>query len=274
MEYSTFIIKHPKMRELDPDNIPTELKISTMTLTCKLPVIFDVFNIAKELQLSTDFIHCVKCGNSSEVARSLLPLKKKKVKKTKKPSLGSAKNFYNQATLVIYSKQEGDDNYIKLNIKLFKNGAIQITGCKKISYAMWALYRLFKIFRYREHRISEETVVISSYAHPKCFLNILGLQNFRIAMINSNFKISFKIDREKLFKKMTLEKYDCSYDPARHAGVHIRYKVEGAIKPVSLFVFDAGSIIITGVRTYKNLMEVYKFINIYLLENYAYVAQS
>lgn len=286
LNYTRYIEAHPNIKELDPDNLPKELSISTMTGSCKLPVSFNVPNIAKYLPLSSSFILGVKCGNSGrsdvgaishnkikqhadpiEVERMMIPIKKKSSKK--KIVKKSIKNFYNQATIVINSPQQNvPKGIIKLNIKVFKNGAFQFTGCKKISYIVWALDNLLSIFNEGVDVIENGETVKKTFAYPQCFLHILNIYKFRISMINSNFVIGFMIDREKVFNKMIADKYDCSFDPARHAGVHVRYTIDKTIKPLSIFIFDKGSIIITGARTYLHIMECYKFINTYLLEHY------
>lgn len=284
LNYAQYIKDNPKIKELDPDNLPKELSISTMTGSCKLPVLFNVFNIAKYLPISSSFILGVKCGNSERcssisetgigiVERMMVPIKKKSSKK--QPIKKTSKNFYNQATIVINSPQPTvPKGIIKLNIKVFKNGAFQFTGCKKISYIIWALDNLFSIFKEGVEVMTDGVLVKKTFAHPQCFLHLLSMSKFRISMINSNFVIGFKIDREKVFNKMTADKYDCVFDPARHAGVHVRYTVDATIKPLSIFIFDKGSIIITGARTYLHIMECYKFINIYLMEHYGEFVQK
>lgn len=287
IEYGKYIETHPKLREIDPNDLPIELSISTMTGSCKFPVIFNIVNIAKYLPLSTEFIQGVKCGNAGEISRFITPIEKKKqpkINKSHKVSKPSkySKNFYNQATIVINSQQQ--NILIKLNIKIFKNGAFQFTGCKKISYVVWALDNLLSILRKDKCFVENEITIKKSFAEPKCFLNLLSVTKFRISMINSNFSIGFAIDREKVFNRMTIDKYECSYDPSRHAGVHVKYYPNKVIpseevsdievKPLSIFIFDGGSIIITGARTYQHIMECYKFINIYLLEHYDEISQS
>jgi TATA-box binding protein (TBP) (component of TFIID and TFIIIB) len=239
-----------------------------MTLACKLPIKFNVILIAKYLELSESFIQTIKCGNNSEICRTLVPIKHKNKKPTKK----NKKNFYNQVTIVINCVDVS-----KINVKLFKNGSIQITGCKNISSVIWILKKLF--FKLQEPvQITEESIIetnfTQTYADPYIFLNIMDISDLKIAMINSNFDIGFNIDREKLFDLLISNKYDCEYDPSRHAGVKIRYKVSYSNEhSSSIFVFDKGSIIITGAQNYLQIMECYKFINIYLIENYVKIVR-
>lgn len=467
MSYSQFVKTNPKIVELDPINLPSDLFISTMTLTCKMPLKFDTTMIAKNLPLSSNFIQTVMCGNDNEICRSLIPIKKKTCRTTKKrksvfnnkislilndddnfklnikisknglvqlttniykickmlipfpqkmlklmekqgkyynqitlifnnnehtlniklfengsvehthtdninkrlctnktirsnmkikkvynriimifnnndkfkvniklfkngliqmatlkefsddikylkrkninkligtikkrtrntnklsitindkskrelilsndgrviqtdnkikfltqfkgqsdlPNKKQKRNFYNQVTIIL----NNNDN-MKANVKLFKNGALQLTGCKSISPVIWGLSLLFEMLK--------KPIDGKYYAEPYIFIDIKNITDMRIAMINSNFIIGFEINREKLFEILTNDEIECSYDSSRHAGVNIRYETK--INKTSIFVFDTGSIIITGAKTYKQLVDCYKFINMYLISN-------
>lgn len=259
LSYDAFLKLHPKIQLLDP-NIPEDLQISTMTLVCKIPTFFNVLNIAKYVELDKQFILSVKWGNTNEVFRSLIAMKSKKDK------MAVRKNFYNQSTMIIRTINTG-----RINIKLFRNGAIQLTGCKNISIPMWILYNLFSVLRKSKYIVENNEDKEIKYVTCAAFLHIESIFNLRIAMINSNFNIDFHINREKLFNLLTIDKYDCVYEPSRHAGVNLRYASTSSIdngKPTSIFVFDKGAIIITGARNYRQLIECYKFINVYLLEHY------
>ena len=85
-------------------------------------------------------------------------------------------------------------------------------------------------------------------------------------MINSNFNIGFNIDREKLFEKLILNNYECTYDPIIHACVNLKYTIKS--KKISIFIFESGSIIITGANNCNQILCAYNFINKYLLTNY------
>ena len=269
-EYRQFMRDNPKLVELDPHELPNDLSISTITLTCKLPVKFNVISIAKYLELSKTFIQSVMCGNNNEICRTLIPLKRKK----KKTLAKSKKNFYNQVTIIVNYNE-----MCKFNVKLFKNGSLQLTGCKNISSVIWILSKLFD--KLREPYITDNSETIR-YAEPYIFMNIYDLYDLKIAMINSNFDIGFNIDREKLFTNLISDGHECIYDPSRHAGVNIRYtilqnspdlKTQLEFTP-SIFVFEKGSIIITGARNYMQIISCYKFINQYLITNYKKIVRQ
>lgn len=259
--YDEFIRDNPEIKTLDPNGLPDDLTISTMTCICRLPVIFNVINIARHLPLSSGFIQTIKCGNSGEIYRSLFLKKIKPRKKIAKKYKNM--NFYNQVTIVVNTTEH------KMNFKLFRNGSMQITGCKKISVMIWMMKILLEKLsgHIYSSSVDGDKIIVRSYANPDWLSDIQCVTHLRIVMINSNFNIGFRMDREKVFRTLIEDKYDCSYDPSRHAGVKLKYTPKGDDMAVSIFIFDKGSIIITGGRNYRQIGESYKFINEYLIKN-------
>src|SRR3972149_672725 len=82
------------------EDLPEDLHISTVTLTCCLDTEFYLENISKYVTLSNDGIVYVRYGNDESTNRSIMPITKSKSKRNKK----SRKTFYNQATVLIKSK--------------------------------------------------------------------------------------------------------------------------------------------------------------------------
>ena len=278
--YGKFIQENPRIVELDPHDLPKDLVITTITQTCKLPVNFNVVSIAKRIPLSKNFIHTVKCGNCGEICRSIIPINERKIRKKKKyvslkKNIKPKKNFYNQVSIVVSTPEK-----IKMNVKLFRNGSLQITGGVNISSVIWVIDQIFKLIQ----NMSTSRI---TYVFPIIFLNIMELYDYSIGMINSNFNIGFRIKRNVLFEKLTSDGFDCSFDSARYAGVKLRYYTnisnvsgvsnkqqtktnnEEIIEHASTIpVFESGAVIITGSRNFKELVMCYKFINTYLIENY------
>jgi TATA-box binding protein (TBP) (component of TFIID and TFIIIB) len=266
MSYEQYVSQNPKLLTMDPIDFPSGLSISTMTLVCKLPIFFDTLLIATKIPLSVELIQTVTHGNNGEICRSVVPVKHKKKQTSAKKK--NKKNFYNQVTMVVKSINE-----CRINVKLFKNGSIQITGCKLISVVLWILDKIFTLLK--EPFQNAETHKCYYFANPYIFLDVANLTNFKIAMINSNFKIGFRLSREKLFDCLNIDKYDCSYDSSRHAGVIIKYQntqlsntTDTKKQITSILIFDKGSVIITGAKCYRQIMECYKFINAYLINKY------
>jgi hypothetical protein len=169
---------------------------------------------------------------------------------------------------------------MKGNIKFFVNGSMQITGCKRVSTVVWAIDHIFR--QLREFIPDDALEGHMRYGEPYPFVDIIHITDFKIAMINSNFDAGFNVDREKLFNMLKERDYECMYDPSRHAPVNLRFKSSlitdarptkstrdsNRIITSSIFIFDGGSIMITGARNYCQIMEGYTFINIFLIENY------
>lgn len=246
---------------LDMKKLPNDIDISTMTLTCSIGTTFNVMNIAKYIDLSYNFIETVKYGAGGIINRTL---DAKKISTWNKKNKKTKKNFYNQVSLLVKIK-----NFIKINVKLFINGSIQMTGCKSIKGALWVLHQLFEKLKTSKYILNETRtqIVPCSFVGDATKLEIEQLKSFKIAMINSGFNIGFKINREQLFNILTTEGYNCVYDPTKHACVNIKYNVN-TDKVISIFVFDSGSIIITGANTGQHIISGYNFINVYLITNY------
>lgn len=246
------------------DKLPSDILISTMTLTCKIDTEFNCRNIARYIDLSYGGILSVKCGNENDTKtnRTLLPKKQKTGKKKKKRSV-----FYNQVSMYVMVKGKKKK---PVSVKLFLNGSIQMTGCKTISHLTEALTKIFRELKKIKAIVISKNyslkVVEKPFVTEMNNIKIQNVKNIKISMINSNFDINFKIDRSKLHNLMLAEKYEVSFDPEKHACVNVKY--ESSEKQLSIFVFEGGSIIITGVRNCFQIIEAYNFINKYLLINY------
>ncbi len=250
--------------------LPPEIAISTMTLACKINTKFNCRNIARYVDLTYGGILSVKCGNedNTKTNRTLLPKKQKTGKKKKKRRV-----FYNQVSIYVMVKGK---NKKPVSVKLFLNGAIQMTGCKTVAHAIEALNKIFNELSKIKAIIASKNyclkVVEKKFATSIEILNIKNVKDIRIAMINSNFRINFKIDRAKLHNLMLAENYEVSYDPEKHACVNIKY--DHMDKQLSIFVFEGGSIIITGVNNCFQIVDAYNFINKYLLMNYNKIVKN
>lgn len=243
---------------LDDRNI----MISTITLDCKLHTLIDVDKFAKNVILKEDEIVSVKFGNRKDPAtnRTIVVLK------TKKKS--SVKNFYNQVTILMKPMNNPIRNYI--NIKVFKNGSLQMTGCKDMNDFNNVTTTLIKILSRGRDMKNEKgkSIHVDFIDNPK---NI-GIYDAKIRMINSNFKLDYKIDRKKLTRLLkknhrqgTSDKeigyVECKYEPTSgHSCVNIKFKYDDKHKP-SIFVFQTGAIIITGAKNLPQIIMAYYFIH-------------
>lgn len=238
------------------------ISISTITLDCKLHTLIDVDKFAKNVILKEDEIVSVKFGNRKDPAtnRTIIVLK------TKKKS--SIKNFYNQVTILMKPTNNLARNYI--NIKVFKNGSLQMTGCKDMDDFNNVTTTLIKILKRGKDIKGKngEIVHINFIDDPKK----IGIYDVKIRMINSNFKLDYKVDRKKLAKLLKKNHHqntkdkeigyvECKYEPTGgHSCVNIKYKYDEKNKP-SIFVFQTGAVIITGAKNLHHIIMAYHFIH-------------
>jgi TATA-box binding protein (TBP) (component of TFIID and TFIIIB) len=252
-----------------------------MCASCKLNTKLNITNIEKYLQLNNDDILTVKMNK--ERIRSLITIKNKpKKNKIETPTT----HFYNQITVVVRINN-GPTNDIntepRINMKLFKNGSVQMSGCKSISGINNALNKL--IFKLNEKKAKIENGIISEIAFIDESLvvseektqsaplknneqELITVKNFKIDMINSNYQIAMQIDRDKLFKLLLKKKIKSSYEPCIRACVIIKFspsKENPDNKENSIFIFQKGNIIITGARSKSHIISSYNYINDILL---------
>lgn len=230
--------------------------ISTITLDCKLHTKIYVHTFAKNIELCKDGIVSIKYGKRNDIAtnRTIVIIKAKK-----KPS---KKIFYNQVTILMKPTNNPDRNYI--NIKVFKNGSLQMTGCKDMEDFNNVSDRLIRILKKGKDINGQHFKYIKE---PKK----IGVFDVRIRMINSNFRLDYKIDRKILArllrKNHSLKSKDPDlgyiehkYDPTGgHSCVNIKFHYDENNRP-SIFVFQTGAIIITGAKNLHHIIKAYRFV--------------
>ena len=256
--------------EFNLSNLPDELRISTMTINCNLNTLINVPNVSKYIDLSFGNIVCVQDENT---VRTLIKLKKKNKKKKKKvgkTGKTGKSEFFNQASLKV---EIGDKR--RINIKVFKNGALQITGCKSMDDLITGLTVLCKELKKKKavYNKKDKTITPVPFVEEPDNVNIQSVYNFKIRMINSNFHIGFSIDRDKLYNLLQTSGIKCSYEPCIHACVNIKYNYKNT-DTVSVFVFESGAIIITGAKTRSQIVAAYEFITKFLYENYDHILKN
>ena len=249
------------------EKLPDDLKISTMTITCNLDTLIDIQNVGKYISMSHGRIVCVKYGPNNSTVRTLIKLKKKAKKKEIKKQ---RQNFYNQATVII----DVEDNR-RVNIKVFKNGAIQMTGCKSYSNFITSMTILCAELKKNKAVYDKNTgkIVPKKFVDKSNSVEVDKIFGVKIRMINSNFDIGFLINRKQLNNLLNQKGIKSTFEPCIHACVNIKY-VYNENDIVSVFVFESGSIIITGAKKREHIIEAYKFITAQLYENYDKIIKS
>lgn len=275
-------------------NLPYDLPISTATITCKINVLFDVENIAYYFNDFDEMLTGKKYGN--RVINNLVNIKKTNKKKKRKVT----KDFFNQVSLIFSTtmlmgldidKLTPKEKEKTINVKLFINGSIQMTGCKHLSNITKCLEIVFEKIKKTKAIINENQQfekkkffknvedldlknIVFNYdlndykGDPSKNLKIENVYMFNIHMINTNFNIAFQIKRDVLKQLLIANGFDAALDPNVQACVNIKYNIPNLNKTVSIFVFESGSITIAGSDSCEQIQYTYNFINKFILTNY------
>ena len=251
-------------------NLPTGISVSTMCASGKLDTKLDIPNIEKYLQLNSDDVLTVKMNK--ERIRTLITIKNKpkRIKKDNIKQKDTSKNhFYNQITVVM-RVDNGDcvdlNDVRKINVKLFKNGSFQMSGCKTIKGINIALNKLiYKLKEIKAKKMEDGKINEIKFIDEP---DKITIKDFKIDMINSNYQVNMQIDRDKLYNLLLKKKIKSSYEPCIRACVIIKYapiKENPDQKEVSIFIFQKGNIIITGARSRSHIISSYSYMNEILL---------
>ncbi len=258
----------------------TDYRISTITATgginteINLKLLFDSANIINKNENKNGIIY-LEYGKNKFESISKGENTKKKVKSRK---IKEIKRFDNQATAII---KVYDNQLYYVNMKIFKNGNIQMTGIKNITDGIICVNFIIEFIK---NNYTQENMIVTN-------INDITLTNYKIQLINSDFKINLEIKREILYKILIFE-YDmiCSYEPCIYPGVKIQYfwnsnkngqctceehcstkKKKAICKKITIAVFQSGCIIITGANTIEQINDSYHFICMVIKDNYNYL---
>lgn len=268
-------------------------RISTITVTgsvntqLSLDFLFDSFNlfiadhgVGKDEHIQTGLVY-VEFGKKRSVTH-YKNFSKKFIAQRKKDNV--SKRFDNQLT-IMYKFNENS----MMNLKVFKNGNVQITGVKHIDAGKEMIDILIGLIQ----KAVATTDIASEIAVEQ-----LCNKDYKVALINSDFKVDFEIKRDRLYS-IIINQYDnkCSFEPCIYPGVKIQYywnkqqehkngictcrqhcfvgkgtgDGEGNCKKITIAVFQSGCIIITGAQTTQQIDDAYDFITHALYDNMEYI---
>jgi len=186
----------------------------------------------------------------------------------------SKTSFFNQATLVV-RREVSPLNWKEINVKLFRNGGVQMTGVRSIEMAGEALRWLL-------------TYLTTTCAAAPIFSGTPTIHKEQVQLVNTDFSIGAKIKRDVLHRVLS-DKYrlNSSYESAIYQGVKTKYFYNaerpatsspglcpcdklckgtgdgsklGECKKITISPFQTGQVIITGARTMDQINEAYEFI--------------
>jgi TATA-box binding protein (TBP) (component of TFIID and TFIIIB) len=255
----------------------TMYRISTMTVTgsvntnVNLKKFFDLMDVS-----NYDNIKYVEYG----ATKNEQDFKGERSEKNKKNKV--KKRFDNQMTLHMY-----DTDY-KYNVKLFKNGNVQMTGVKDADRGRMIIDELIKTIKII-NKIDDDHEVLDDVD------NKISNINYNTRLINCDFRVSYKINRGNLHKLLNT-KYNltCSYEPCIYQGVKVafymnNYSNDGICrcpkkclgkgpnticKKITVAVFQSGCVTITGSTTINQLEYVYEYMKTVLEQNIKEVYQQ
>jgi hypothetical protein len=198
----------------------------------------------------------------------------------------SDKTFFNQSTIVVRRRvtdhhrlsdhqhqddKEKGDTWKEVNIKLFANGGIQMTGVTSEGFARSALDWLYGII---------QTFPESPFEQP------VHIHRFSVQLINTDYSINRFINQDALHK-LLINEYNLfsMLEKTIYQGVNTKYfynatnqrpgicscqKIcrgqgngdgEGQCKRITMSIFRTGKIIITGAREMSQIGTAYEFLN-------------
>ena len=193
----------------------------------------------------------------------------------------SSKCFFNQSTLVVRRKHPTAPGWKEVNLKLFANGSVQMTGIASEEFGVETLNWL----------ITEVTKLERSPWGGKP-----SVVNFNKQLINSDFSVGCHLRRDKLHEIITRQYSIFSIlESTIYQGVNTKYyynetgdktkpgqcsckefcqgqgngEGEGQCKRITISFFQTGNIIITGARHMKQINEAYEFVKKFLIRHAA-----
>jgi TATA-box binding protein (TBP) (component of TFIID and TFIIIB) len=245
-----------------------QVHISTITLTCKINDIkFHCDNIAKYIDLSENCIVSVSkdsghiTGDDKNILIHRTVLAKEKKKKNTKAK--KKKSFYNQVSMYVKipSKVNG---YV--HVKLFTNGSLQIAGCKTSDDISNVITAVLKKLREVKAIVNDNKIEEKPFVSDSKYANISCITDFKISMINTNFKMKFEVNLTKLHTLLLSCGHKCIFDRIKHSCVNLSFNHPE--KKISIFIFEKGSIVITGAKSGDQILAGYDFIKKFLYTNF------
>jgi TATA-box binding protein (TBP) (component of TFIID and TFIIIB) len=196
----------------------------------------------------------------------------------------TSKSFFNQSTIVLRrmindknnEKDEKDEkndnhNWKEVNVKLFANGGIQMTGVTSESFAKSAMEWLLNKF---------QTLPESPFSGDPT------IQRFSVQLINTDYAINKFINQDALHK-ILINDYNMvsMLEKTIYQGVNTKFFFntnnnntgicrcnrlckgqgtgdgDGECKRITMSIFRTGRIIITGARELHQIQSAYQFLN-------------
>jgi TATA-box binding protein (TBP) (component of TFIID and TFIIIB) len=186
----------------------------------------------------------------------------------------TSKSFFNQSTLVLRRKiNEGTpaEGWKEVNVKLFANGGIQMTGVTSEEFAYKTIAWLLETIK---------VLPVSPFAEPAT------IDRFSVQLINTDYALDKFINQDALHK-ILINDYNLfsMLEKTIYQGVNTKFFYnthnpakgicecekgckgqgtgdgEGECKRITMSIFRTGRIIITGARQLNQIRAAYDFLN-------------
>ena len=219
------------------------IDIITITFIAFINNNFDLEKVAKNIQLNkNNIISCKYKTKTINIYRNI-----------DKAIITSGNSFNNQITFIINI----GNKYI--NIKLFNNGKLQLTGCKSISDCEKATNMLLK----------EIKNYLKIFEYDNININDLKITDIKPCMINSKFNINLEFDRTKTVQLLRKQESITlvRYNPSNYPGIVVKYKtLENSL--LTFLIFQSGKIMIMSAKSKTDIIEGHTFLSNLLKNNY------
>ncbi|KAG2425009.1 hypothetical protein HXX76_014167 [Chlamydomonas incerta] len=261
--------RHTKMATCSASAQATQPSVSTITLTASIADQINIQLFMERCRVSSPALVRVECyGPDKQLCTRGTPAASR-ARRTVKCG------FDNQVTAIVVPNADAPSHQV--NVKVFKNGTVQMTGAKDMRDGCQAAAVIMEELR----RLCQEEGLLQVVGDPQS----LQVSRMTVQLINSNFRVPFKINNQKLLGVL-LDNYKhvCIYEPCIYPGAKLLYywnsEAEtkdgicrcptpclgkgrgcgvGQCKKVTVPVFQSGSVMITGASSFEQLEEVYKF---------------
>ena len=181
----------------------------------------------------------------------------------------TSKSFFNQSTIVL--RRKINEGWKEVNVKLFANGGIQMTGVTSAVFARDSIEWLLDIINHLQE---------SPFEGPA------SINKFSVQLINTDYALNKFINQDALHK-LLINEYNLfsMLEKTIYQGVNTKffYNIrnpgigicqcknfckgqgtgdgEGECKRITMSIFRTGRIIITGAREIKQIESTYEFLN-------------
>jgi len=191
----------------------------------------------------------------------------------------TSKSFFNQSTIVIRRRTEKENSWKEVNVKLFANGGIQMTGITSEPFAQKTIEWLLELL---------QSLPESPFVAPQegGAIPEPSIQRFSVQLINTDYALNKFINQDALHK-ILINEYNLfsMLEKTIYQGVNTKFFFntsnsgkgicqcdqfckgqgtghgEGECKRITMSIFRTGRIIITGARKLYQIEAAYDFLN-------------